>query len=426
VSVRRSLSSLLLIAAALLLAAVPATAHAPGVDVVEISGPMDGRLIEFAEGAITDTDASLVVLKVDSLAVLDSGIESLLELVADPPVPVAVWVGPAPAVAHGGAAQLLLAASLRGAAQGASVGHISPTVLGSGDDWTEIAARFEAITDADSMPTLETVDGPIPGFVDIVSPSIGQFIVGLDGSTVDVAGETIILETAVVEMVDGEQVTRTFGEVRFLEPGMVTRTLRITVRPEAALLFLVMGVAMIVLEIYAAGPGVAAAVGTISLAMAAYGLAVLPTNWWALGIVILGLLLYVFDFQRNGLGLASLGGTGLLLWGGLALIDGGRQMPVVWWPVVLVVVGAALFFGFALTTLSRSRFSTDTIGREHLVGATGLAVDAFDPEGLVEVDGARWRAITRRVADISEGDPITVIGVRGVILDVEPTETTSQ
>ncbi|MCJ7726419.1 MAG: hypothetical protein MUP76_08555, partial [Acidimicrobiia bacterium] len=401
-SIRRSLPPLLMIAAALLFTAAPAGADAPSVDVVEVSGPLDGRLIDFVEGAITGTDASLVVLKVDSLAVLDGGIEGLLALVADPPVPVAVWVGPAPAVAHGGAAQLLLSSQLKGAAPGAFVGYLSPTLAGGAADPGTVAARFPEAP-AEWLDGRFEVAGAVPGLVDIVSPSIGQFIIALDGSTTLVGGEIITLETAVVETVDGVEVTRPLGEVRFLEPGMITRTLRITVRPEAALLFLILGMAMIVLEIYAAGPGVAAAIGAVALAMAGYGFAVLPTNWWAVGLVVLGLLLYVFDFQRNGLGIASLAGTGLLLWGGLALIDGGRQMPVVWWMVVLAVMGAALFFGFALTTLSRSRFSTQTIGREHLVGATGVAVGAFDPEGLVEVDGARWRAITRRAADISAG-----------------------
>lgn len=295
---------------------------------------------------------------------------------------------------------------------------MSPTVNGSGDDAVAIAGAYPDAP-ADLMGGRIEVEEAIPGFIDIISPSIGQFVTGLDGKVVEVGGQSVTLETALTETVDGVEVTKPFGDVRFIEPGMVTRTLRVTVRPEAAFLFMIMGVAMIVLEIYAAGPGVAATIGAICLAMAAYGFAVLPTNWWAAGIGLLGLLLYVFDFQRNGLGIASLAGTGLLLWGGLALIDGGDQMPVVWWSVVLIVLGAALFFGFALTTLSRSRFSTATIGREHLVGATGVALGPFDPEGLVEVDGARWRAVTRRVADISEGDTITVIGVRGVVLDVE-------
>ncbi|MCB2224200.1 MAG: hypothetical protein KQH83_08500 [Actinobacteria bacterium] len=408
----------------LLLAAAPAALAAPGggasqrIDVVEVGGPMDGRLVAFAADAIDGTDAALVVLQVDSLAVLDGGIEDLLDLVADPPVPVAVWVGPAPAVAHGGAAQLLAAARIRGAAPGSFVGYLAPTVAGGGDDAAAVAARFPDVPAALAAERVE-VSEPIPGLIDVVSPSIGQFIVGLDGLTVEVRGVPVVLDTAVPEQVDGEPALVPAGEVRFVEPGLWTRTLRITVRPEAAFLFLVMGVAMVVLEIYAAGPGVAAVVGVVALAMSAYGLAVLPTNWWAAALAPAGLLLYVIDFQRNGLGAPTLAGTGLLAWGGLALIDGGRQMPVVWWPVALTVVGAALFFGFALTTLSRSRFSAATIGREHLVGAAGVARSAFGPEGVVEVDGARWRAVTRRNQDIGPGDAVTVIGVRGVVLDVE-------
>ena len=39
---------------------------------------------------------------------------------------------------------------------------------------------------------------------------------------------------------------------------------------------------------------------------------------------------------------------------------GGRSAPAVpvWWVVVIVVVGTALFFGLALTTIERARFST--------------------------------------------------------------------
>ncbi|MBU1865314.1 MAG: hypothetical protein KKE89_02775, partial [Actinobacteria bacterium] len=98
---RRSFFPLLLVATALLSGAAPALADAAAVDVVEISGPIDGRLIDFVEDVITTSEASLVVLQVDAPAVLDAGIDGLLALVADPPVPVAVWVGPAPAVAHG-------------------------------------------------------------------------------------------------------------------------------------------------------------------------------------------------------------------------------------------------------------------------------------------------------------------------------------
>jgi membrane-bound serine protease (ClpP class) len=269
------------------------------------------------------------------------------------------------------------------------------------------------------------VEIPIEGMVDVTAPSIGQFIVGLDGSTLEVRGEAVTLKTARVEIEDGIEVVRPGADVRFHKPGLVTRFLRITIRPEAAFLFLVLGLAFVVFEFYAAGPGVAAVVGAVALFLSGYGLATLPTWWPAAAATVAGIVLYTVDFQRNTLGLSSLAGTGLLLFGGLTLIDAAPQITISWWPVVLVVAGTALFFGFGLTTVARARFSTPTIGREHLLGRTGSAETSLDPEGIVVVDGARWRARTRRAAPIGPGEVVAVRGVDGVVLEVEPREPRS-
>jgi len=84
------------------------------------------------------------------------------------------------------------------------------------------------------------------------------------------------------------------------------------------------------------------------------------------------------------------------------------------------VTGTALFYGVALTTITRSRFSTPTIGRSQLLGRVGVATTDLDPEGVVEVDGARWRARSHRAAGIVAGDAIEVLGVDGVTLEVGP------
>lgn len=417
---RRTLPFVVLVAAFLGLIAAPSGASGATVQVVEVNGPMDGRLIDFAVSSIESSDASLVVLELDATAVLDEGIEDLIDLVAAPPVPVAVWVGPAPAVAHGGAAQLLLSAPIRGAAPEAVIGYAAPTVAGRQDTDT-VVERFPDLPE-DLIDGRRVVTEPIAAVVDVVSPSIGQFVVGLDGTEVEIDGEIVVLETARTEVEDGVEVVKPLGDVVFDEPGLLTRTLRVTIRPEAAFLFLVIGLALITFELYAAGPGVAAAVGALALFLAGYGLSVLPANWWAVAMAVIGLLLFTADVQRNAPSIAGVAGTGLLLGGGLTLVDGGRQLPISWWAVVLVVAGAALFYGFALTTVARARFSTATIGREHLIGSVGVAVGDFGPEGVVELQGARWKAVARRAADVRAGDALVVVGVDGVVLDVEPTD----
>jgi membrane protein implicated in regulation of membrane protease activity len=42
------------------------------------------------------------------------------------------------------------------------------------------------------------------------------------------------------------------------------------------------------------------------------------------------------------------------------------------------------------------------------------------PEGTVEVDGARWRALSHREAGVTPGDAVMVTAIRGLILEVDP------
>jgi membrane-bound serine protease (ClpP class) len=78
------------------------------------------------------------------------------------------------------------------------------------------------------------------------------------------------------------------------------------------------------------------------------------------------------------------------------------------------------FYTVAMPTVARSRFSTRTIGREHLVGREGRAAVDLDPDGEVDVAGARWQATSHREAGIVASDPVRVVEVDGTVLRVEP------
>ncbi|HSM02393.1 MAG TPA: NfeD family protein [Acidimicrobiia bacterium] len=411
---------LVLLAMLLALPVWPATAGdgAARVDVVVVDGIMDRRMVDFVRDAIESSDAALVVLQVDVPAVLTGEASDLVSLVADPPVPLAVWVGPDPAVAHGTAAVMLSASRIRGAAPGAEVGWASPLVAGRGSDPDAVAALAPELPEALYETRITVGAEPVAGVVDFPQPSLGQFIVGLDGMTVEVEGERVTLSTARRSVDQGQDVVSPIP-VRFIEPGLVDRALRLAISPEAAFFFLVLGLSLAAFEFYAAGPGLAAGVAAICLLLAGYGIAVLPVWWPAVAAVLVGVWLYVVEFQRNDLGWKSLLGTALLVGGGLRFVDASPQLVPNWWMVSLVVLGGALFFGFALTTVVRARFSTHTIGREHLVGRVGTASGAIAPEGIVIVDGAEWRARSSRASGIDEGDRVRVTEVVGVVLEVE-------
>lgn len=396
------------------------------VIVVEVHDPIDQRLLDFVSETLRQTDAHVFVLQVDSPGISSGDPSGLYEAMADAPAPVVVWAGAAPASVHGGAAGLLNIADIGAAAPGVELGHLEPAVITDPERAAPIrldhggdAAAVEEATALLSGGTV-TVAEPIPGYVDVVVPTIGQLIVGLDGVEVVRGGSTFTLATAQIDTTDQGAVTVSAREVRFLKPGLWDRFLRLASRPETTLFFLVAGIATATFEFYAAGVGVTAAVAAVCLFLSGYGLATLPIRWISVVAIVIGLFLYTWDFQRNRLALRTLVGTVFLLAGGLMLTDAAPQFQPSWWVVTLIVIGALLFYAFALTTIARSRFSTRTIGREGLLGRHGRAGSDLTPEGVVDIDGARWQARSHREAGIRKGDRVEVLEVTGIVLEVGP------
>ena len=418
----RRLLSFVLAAAALIVLAAPAVAGqevtAGPVVVADVRGPLDQRALDFLSEAVATPDAQLVVIQMNSAGISSGDPTQLYQAVAESATPIAIWVGPAGAVAYGGAGQLLLSAHVTGAAPGVQVGYLEPVVIDArvaGVAEVDVA-RVAGAAMTDSLPVQEGATTPL---VDEVVPTIGQFIASLDGAVV---GGTTLETARRVQAADGSTITVPSVEVRFVKPDLFTRFLRLASRPEAAFFFLLAGIAIATFEFYAAGVGIAAAVAALSLWLAGYGWATLPMNWFGVALALIGLLLYTVDFQRNALGPASIVGTGALLAGGFFFTSAAPQYTPAWWGVILTVIGIALFYAVALTTVVRSRFSTLTIGREYLVGKLGTAETDFDPEGVVVVDGARWRARSHRAGGLQPGDPVQILQVNGILLEVGPPE----
>jgi membrane-bound serine protease (ClpP class) len=389
------------------------------IDVIKLSGPLDERMIDFTVDTIEDAapTSELIIIQLDSPAALSDRVFDLAGLIADPPAPLAVWVGPETAVAYGGALHVLAHAPIRLAAPGVEVGAASPAYHPESSDLGASPAQ-EAIDGAGLGAARVKIDSPIDGLVDDVHPALTNIIQALDGTEATFGDQVRTLE---ITALDDAGVRRPIT-TRFHEQGFVDRALRLSLSPAIAYLFLLVGLSVAAFEFYAAGVGVAAAVSVLTLFLSGYGIAVLPVNWWALGLGILGLGLFLFDFQRIQLRIASLVGTVAILIGARYFVHEPPQLSMTWWSAALIVLAIALFFLFAMTTVVRARFSTPTIGREYLIGKTGVAETAVTPEGVVVVDGARWKANSGRASGIEAGDQVIIAAVEGIILEVDPVE----
>ena len=258
------------------------------------------------------------------------------------------------------------------------------------------------------------------GAIDGVRPTLGETIVGVDGTTVRTAAGDVELSTAKVIGEGRGRRRQPNQDVVFDSLGIGGQLEHALLGPALAYFLFVAGLALIVFEFFAASIGFAAAVGGLCVIGAGYGFSGLPVRWWAVALLLLSALGFAIDAQAGGLGTWTAIGGASLVAGTVFLYGGSSDLRPPWWLLALVVLGVALFYMFGIPPFIRARFSTPTIGREGMIGEMGVAAVAVDPDGVVEIRDACWRAHTNRATPIEAGDRVRVVSVDGVVLEVEP------
>jgi membrane-bound serine protease (ClpP class) len=405
-----------------------------GILVVQVEGALDPPNAELVTDAIErahDDRLTMVVLQLDSNGALDTSVPDLVDSIRESRVPVVVWVGPAGGEARGGATLLLEAAHVAFAAPGSQLGPADPVRLDEPDESSAAGVRAHLArlagangrdpAGARRLATQSVTAGAAAssGAIDGVRPTLGETIVTLDGKTVETVAGEIELSTARVVGEGRDRRRQPNQDVVFDSLGIGGQLRHALLGPATAYFLFVVGLALIVFEFFAASVGFAAVVGGICVIGASYGFAGLPVRWWAVALLLLAAFGYAVEAQAGGLGAWTFIATASLV-GGSVFLYGASDLRPAWWVLLLVVAGASAFYVFAIPPFIRARFSTPTMGREGMLGEMGTAVVAIDPGGVVEVRGARWPARTNRATPVGAGDPVRVVSVDGVVLEVEP------
>lgn len=379
----RPVVALVLACAALALPSAPADAAERVPDraivVVDVDGLLDPVSADLVDDSLREAErerAALLILTMDSPAAIDVDVEALGERIRAASVPVVAWVKGG-GVARGGPALVAQAAHLTARAGNA------------------------------------TLEG---GVADLEAPTLRDLIAVLDGREVVVRGEPTVLELGEAGANDSKQVL----PLRFRELDLAGQLQHALTSPFVALLLLTLGLCLIVFEFFAIGIGLAAAAGALLVASSFVGFAHLPVDWFALGRLMTAMLAISIDVQAGKPRFWASVGAVLLTESSLSLYDGVSHVNPPVWQVLLVVAGALVFLLPGLAAMIRARFSTPTIGREWMVGEVGESTVRFEPEGVITLGGAPWRARATRAAEIGPGDLVRVTAIRGLVLEVEP------
>jgi membrane-bound serine protease (ClpP class) len=233
------------------------------------------------------------------------------------------------------------------------------------------------------------------------------------------------LDTTTERVTDAGVVQReTIAVPRFAKLGLLDQLFHTVASPPVAYLLLLIGLALLLFDFFTAGVGIAGVVGAGCTILASYGLAALPARGWAVGLLVIAMVAFAIDVQVGIPRFWTGVGIMLTIVGSLWLYEPitGTSLRPSWISLIVGIGGVMLTFIVGMPSMTRTRFSTPTVGREWMIGAEGTAIDTIDPEGTVQVGDAQWRARTNRATPIQAGDTLRVAAIDGVTLEVEPLE----
>jgi membrane-bound serine protease (ClpP class) len=401
--------------------------------VLTAEGPVMPAMREYIRrglGAAEQRGADLVIIQLNTPGGSVGTMQEIIGDIGASPIPVVVYVAPRRAWAGSAGTLITLAGHAAAMAPETVIGAASP-VGGGGEDLGETLARKEkealkatarslaerrgpnavelaelTIEEAKAVSANEALEA---GLIDFIATDLQDLFRQLDGFTVETAGGSRTLQTAGIVTDD-------------LPVSLIEQILWMLTDPNIAFLLLSIGVQAVLIEISSPGGWVAGFIGVVCLALATYGMGVLPVNWFGLIFLLTAFVLFILDIKAPTHGALTTAGVGSFIAGALILFNspGTPQFQRVSIPLVIAVsVGIGAMFAIILTIALRAQRAPALMGMHAMLQRTGIARDWEGINGQVQVGSELWSAEAEAASGkIRKGDAVEVVQVKGLRLIV--------
>ncbi len=410
--------------------AVTVSAWAAEVHLVTYEGPITPVAAEFLVESIAAAESAgavALVIQLDTPGGLDTSMRDIVKAQLGAQVPVVVFVAPSGSRAASAGAFITLAAHVAAMAPGTNIGSASPVQMGGGDmDSTMVhkvtndAAAYIASIAADKnrneevarsfvteAVNLTAAEARAAGLIEFIASDLPALLDSLQGRSVSVAGEAVVLETAGAEIIEWKLSSR-------------QKLLKALANPNLAYILMMLGIYGLFFELSNPGALVPGILGGICLLLALFAFQALPVDYTGIALILLGVIMLILEIKVPSFGALSIGGVTALVFGSLMIFDSpeewARLSLRVLIPTVIVFAG---FFVLCVWLVVRSQKRPPTTGLSALVGENGRMIeDIEDPaaSGKVVCHGEIWDA--RSDLPLAADSPVSVVAVEGRVLRV--------
>ncbi|HLB64965.1 MAG TPA: ATP-dependent Clp protease proteolytic subunit, partial [Anaerolineales bacterium] len=304
----------------------------PEVVLLRLRGPLTPAMAEYLDRGLTlaERDGALaVILQLDTPGGQIDLMTRMVQAIRASTVPVVVYVAPRGAIAGSAGTVITLAGHASAMAPETAIGAASP-VGGQGEDLGEtieakekeiLRATVRSLASRRSPEAIALAEATIEearaasaeealaiGLVDFMANDVEDLIAQLDGFTVYLASGPRTLQTSGAMVVE---IPQTFIE----------QILQALTNPNIVFLLLSVGVQAVLIELSSPGGWVAGFIGFVCLALGAYGLGILPVNWFGLAFIIIAFVLFIVDIKAPTHGALTVAGVGSFILGALVLFN---------------------------------------------------------------------------------------------------------
>lgn len=404
------------------------------------SGPLTPAMLQYLTRGVTYAEQQGAELVIFQLNTPGGDIELLTRMVTvirESHVPVVVYIAPRGAMAGSAGTVITLAGHAAAMAPETAIGAASP-VGAQGEDIGQtmqaktkeilkatvrslaerrspeaIALAEDTIQNARAVSSVEALN---IGLIDFIANDTGDLLRQLDGFKVYTVNNEVTLRTVGI------------AEIPFT-PSLIEQLLQTLTNPNIVFILLSIGVQAILIELSSPGGWVAGFIGVVCLALATYGLGILPVNWFGIVFFVLAFVLFLLDIKAPTHGALTVAGVGSFIAGGLILFNSPGipsfqrvSIPLVIGTGLVTAVIFAAIVGFAL----RAQKKPVITGQESMKERTGTVVKELNPYGSVQMGGELWTAESENEMTIPEGTKVRVVAVKGLTLVVTPVGSTKR
>ena len=406
-----------------------AAAKIVAVTVGGVVHPITAEILSHASELAHNQKADLILIRLNTPGGLLDATRRLVELIDASSVPVVTFVTPSGGRAASAGFFLLEAGDVVAMAFGTNTGAASPVVAGAEMD--PVMRKKVENDAAASLRSQATKRGRNASLAEQAVFEAKSFSdkEALDAHLIDL---TVRDEDELLRKLNLRGITRFDGSHQILEldhPEVIEYALTIRERlmsalsdPNLAFVTLILGGLCIYAEFSAPGlifPGV---LGAILALLGLSAMSVLPINWMAAGLVVVGLACFVLEAKFVSHGILGAGGVTALVLGALFLVDGPAEMRI----RTGTALGVALPFGvitcFLVVLVARARANKVVTGPSRLIDQTGVSVTALSPSGQIRIGGEYWNAVSTCEAPC--GTAVRVFGMSDLLLKVTPLQET--